>query len=92
MRGGGLRDRRDGLRGGREVHRGTAANAAKECGRPQILEHSASGVGVDGGERERDVLEHLGVDAAEADHGDGAEPRVALDTDDELDPVAQVRH
>jgi hypothetical protein len=47
---------------------------------------------ISGSERERDVGQHFGVDAAEADHRDGSEPRVALDAYDQFDAVAQVRH
>ena len=44
---------------------------------------------VHGCERDRDVRQDLGVDASEADDGDGAEPWVTTRADEQLDAVAQ---
>ena len=73
---------------GRPVDRRTAAHAAQEPGAAQVVEHRVGGRGVDRREPDRDVVEDLGQDAAEADEDGRPELRVAAQPEDELDARA----
>ena len=79
-----------------------AAAAMSTAGRPRTPLSSAAvrsprssccgAVRRDRRQGERDVVQGLGEHAAEADHGDRAEPGVAVDPHDQLDAVRRVGH
>lgn len=71
-----------------DIAGGFSASAREDRVRAQFADHVMRLVVRDGREAERDILEHFGVDPAEAAHHGRTERRVVLDPDDDLDRVA----
>src|SRR5690606_11086593 len=80
-----MRETRQHFRKRVDMHTVLAAHARQDRGTADRRDHLTRFGDPEGATAQDDVLQHLDIDAAEAEHGNGAENRIPLDTHDAFD-------